>query len=86
MKTTVSPVALSPFRAELSRNVSAFIAQAKREGTIGMSLANLRQCVKTPSPSLEGAPVETNAQWAYANMFAEVAPLAKGARGFVRAY
>lgn len=46
----------SPFVAELKANIRAKITELKRSGTVGMSVANLRQVTRTPRAT-EGAPV-----------------------------
>lgn len=61
---------MTPFQLELRANIRAYIRQAQLDGTQGMSIANLKQCVKTPRAT-EGAPMGTNAQWVYAQMFRE---------------
>jgi hypothetical protein len=58
------------FESQLTDNIKAFIREAKREGTTGMSLNNLRQCVRTPSPYMEGAPRD---QFHYNAIFEQIA-------------
>lgn len=61
----------TPFQSELFKAIAAYIRAAKLEGTVGMSVDNLRQCVRPPSESLVGAPRGTNARYYYAQMFRE---------------
>ncbi len=60
------------FRDSLRNNVRAYIRDADLQGTSGMSVGNLMQCVKTPSEFLPGAPKGTNARYFYAEMFREI--------------
>jgi hypothetical protein len=62
----------TPFKQELRKNIRAYIKRAKSEGTVGMSIDNLRQCTKTPSSGLSGAPKGTNAQYCYTQLFHEI--------------
>lgn len=80
-----APAALSPFASALSANITAFIRSARAEGTTGIGLDCLRQCVKTPSPYLDGAPRGTNAAYFYAEVFAATVAATPAARGFVLA-
>lgn len=64
---------LTPFAAELRKNIRDYIRQAKRDGVVSMGLDCLKQCVKTPSPDLTGAPMGGNMQWQYAQLFRQVA-------------
>lgn len=61
----------TPFQTQLCANIRAYIAQAKRDGTVAMGVENLRQCVKPPG-DLPGAPKGTNAQYVYAEIFREI--------------
>lgn len=85
MKTKNTVIPVSPFRAELARNIAQYIRAARADGVTGMSADNLRRCVKTPSPYMEGAPRGTNAQWVYGEIFREVLATVREARGFVLA-
>lgn len=60
----------TPFVTELKKNIRDYVRAAKRDGTVGMSVDNLRQCVFTPK-ALEGAPRGTNAPYFYAQIFRE---------------
>lgn len=60
------------FRSILLQNIRKYICQAKRDGTVAMSVDNLKQCVTPPSSSMAGSPAGTNAQWTYAQIFREV--------------
>lgn len=57
---------------ELNRSIRKTMAELQREGTTGMSVENLRMIVRTPSTGLQGAPLGTNAQYYYAEMFARL--------------
>jgi hypothetical protein len=61
----------SPFATQLRANIRAYIARAKREGVVAMSVENLRQCVKTPN-DLPGAPKGAFAPFYYAQLFREI--------------
>jgi hypothetical protein len=61
----------TPFITELRANIRKYIGQAKRDGTVGMSVDNLIQCVKTPKTT-NGAPAGVNIQWQYRLIFREV--------------
>lgn len=41
------------FKTELVKNIKEYIKTLRREGTVSMSVANLRQCVPTPKTNLE---------------------------------
>ena len=69
MKTTTPE---TPFAREIEKNIYAAIRKAKRDGTVAMSIDNLRQVTRTPGTYLQGAPCGTNAQWAYAQLFNEI--------------
>lgn len=60
------------FEQEIETNVKATIRKIKRQGTVGMSLANLRQITPTPKAT-DGAPQGTNAAYVYAQLFDKVA-------------
>ena len=49
-----------------------YIAKCRREGTTGLGYECLRQTCPTPPTTLPGAPVGTNARWAYDQLFREV--------------
>ncbi len=72
------------FRDALTKEIKATIRRAKRDGTVGMSLDNLRQCVKPPSYWMDGAPQGTNCQYYYAVMFAEICGQLTETKRFVR--
>lgn len=72
------------FRAALLANIRSYIASAKRAGTVAMTVDNLKQCVRTPSPLLAGAPNGTNAQYFYAQMFRELCASDKAILTFTR--
>ena len=71
MKTMIE----NQFAADLAANIRSYIRQARRDGTVSMSVENLMQCVKAPPSSLDGAPRGTNAGWTYAQMFREICGL-----------
>ncbi len=82
--TAAKPV--SPFRAAIEINLAATIKAERNAGTMSMGARNLLQIVKTPSHGLQGAPQGTNAQWVYAQIFAEtLAALHSSLRSFVDA-
>lgn len=60
------------FRETLRVNIRKQIAKERRNGTVLIGVDCLKQCVPTPSTMLPGAPLGTNAQWAYAQMFRDV--------------
>ncbi len=62
----------TPFSTALKAEIRKYIRTARQDGTLGMSLDNLRQCVKTPNTNLPGAPLGTNARYYYAELFREV--------------
>ena len=70
MKTTKP--AMSAFEGALRTAIEAKRRELKREGITGMSIGNLMQVVRPPSASLAGAPMGTNAQYYYAEMFRAV--------------
>lgn len=74
---------MTTFAVQLRANIRAYIAQAKRDGTVGMSLDNLRQVVPAPSPNLDGAPRGTNAQYYYVCLFREVVANERDIASFV---
>jgi len=63
---------VTTFAVQLRANIRAYIAKAKSDGIVAMGVDNLRQCVKSPSPYLDGAPRGTNAAYYYAELFHEV--------------
>jgi hypothetical protein len=66
-------MSMSKFERALEKNIKRFVSRAGRDSLVGMSVANLRQVVPTPSAELDGAPRGTNAPYYYAEMFARVA-------------
>lgn len=68
------------FRTALTAAIEAKIRELKREGVVGMSLANLRQVVRPP----HGGPSGTNAQWVYAELFQNCVAASKAATRFTR--
>lgn len=46
----------TPFLEQIAKNISAKIAELKKDGTTGMSLLTLIMVTKTPSQYLAGAP------------------------------
>jgi hypothetical protein len=61
----------TPFVAQLKNQIRKFVATAKQDGTVGMSVENLCQCVRPPSHTVEGAPQGGNVQWQYRTLFRE---------------
>lgn len=47
---------MNDFAKAVAQNIRTTITKIKRQGTVGMGVANLRQITPTPSPSLDGAP------------------------------
>jgi hypothetical protein len=60
---------MTSFEKQLKANIATTVRNLRADGTVGMSVENLRQVTPTPSPSLEGAPRGTNAQYFYAQLF-----------------
>jgi hypothetical protein len=61
----------SPFTVALCGAIRAKVKSNRRDGITSMSVDNLKQIVRPPSASLEGAPRGTNVQYAYSEMFRE---------------
>jgi len=61
------------FTEQLEKNVRRTVRGLKRDGVVGMGLANLRQITPYPSSNLDGAPRGTNAQYFCARLFDEAA-------------
>jgi hypothetical protein len=59
------------FDQELRRNIAKTIQKLRKEGTVAMSLDNLRQVTPTPLTT-NGAPVGGNVPWQYAQRFEAV--------------
>lgn len=72
MKSKHATYAQSPFTEQLRINIISKIRGLHNEGTVGISVENLRQMVKTPSDQLHGAPRGTNASYFYAQDFRDV--------------
>jgi hypothetical protein len=68
------------FQQALESNIKTFIREARKAGTVGMGIDNLRQCVPTPSWSLPDAPV---GPLQYATLFAEVCQGSKSIESFL---
>lgn len=64
---------------EITDNIMATIKEAKKDGTVGMSLDCLRQCTKTPYHG----PVGTNAQYFYKQEFERICLADKSIRRFL---
>lgn len=62
----------TPFRTAIAEAIRANVKQLRSEGTTGMSPDNLLQVTPTPSASLAGAPIGTNAGFVYRQTFREV--------------
>jgi len=62
----------SPFETALKDAIDKKIRELKKDHTTGMSIDNLKQVVKAPSASLQGAPKGPNAQHVYSQMFTEL--------------
>lgn len=75
---------METFRSQLENNILRAIRQAKKDGTVSMSLGNLVQITESPSAFLEGAPKGTNAQYFYREMFEEVVKANQIIRRFTR--
>ena len=69
------------FEKALKKAIASAIREAKRDGTVSMSLENLMQVVKPPRQSLDGAPRGTNARYYYKEIFEDVA---RDFRSFVK--
>jgi len=72
-----SPIAVkastySPFEEALKKAILQKILELKRDGTISMSVENLKQVVRPPSQFLDGAPKGTNARYYYSVMFEDI--------------
>jgi len=63
----------SPFKVALVANIKATIKTEKANGTTAMGLETLYRTTPSPSHSLAGAPLGTNAAYYYKEMFVEVA-------------
>lgn len=63
---------MTSFEERIVVNVREAIRLAKRQGVVGMSVANLMQTTRPPSASLDGAPLGTNAPYYYREMFRRV--------------
>lgn len=62
---------ISEFEKHLRESMITFIASARKQGTVGMTEACLKQCLPSPPTSLPGAPRGTNKIWLYGEMFTE---------------
>lgn len=62
----------SPFETALREAIRKTIADAKADGTVSMSVDCLKQAVRSPRTSLNGAPVGTNAAYFYGEMFRRI--------------
>lgn len=72
MNTLIKAKRNHTFRLQLAVNIRATVRRHRADGTTSMSLGCLLQT--TPRPTvLAGAPLGTNAQYYYAEMFSEVA-------------
>lgn len=72
-----------PFQTELKKQIQKTIRSLRAGGTVAMGIENLLQVVRTPSTGLEGAPVGTNARYAYAQLFREVCESNKAIKSFL---
>jgi hypothetical protein len=75
----------TPFAVALVIAIRNAIRAARNDGTVSMSIDNLRQCVRPPSEHLAGAPRGTNASYFYAELFRDVCRAHPSIAGFVRA-
>lgn len=62
----------TPFSNALAIAIRGYIKHARADGTVAMSIDNLRQVVRPPSSNLDGAPRGTNAAYYYAELFRDV--------------
>lgn len=65
------------FLRDLKQSIKTRVRELRADGTTGMSMANLRAVTRPPPDGPKG----TNAQWIYAELFAQAAK--DGAKGFV---
>lgn len=68
------------FKALLTAEIEAHIRREKAEGTVSMSYACLKQCVRPPA----GGPSGTNAPWVYNEIFGECVRASRIATRFVQ--
>lgn len=69
---TATTIVNSPFRTALRHAIAKAIKEPKADGIISKSVASLLQCVRPPSSGLEGAPLGTNSEYVYAQIFREM--------------
>lgn len=75
---------MTAFETKLLANTLSFVKRSKRDGTVSMSMDNLRQCVPTPSTTLDGAPRGTNAAYYYVQLFRDVCASDKAIARFTK--
>lgn len=73
----------SPFKIALRNSALRTMTEAQRLGTTSMSFTNLKTLTRPPGASLQGAPLGTNAQAMYAQLFASVIAESRELSAFV---
>ena len=62
----------TPFEIGLRNQIRKYIRTAKQDGTTAMGVDCLKQCVRPPGQHLDGAPMGTNVQYLYAEIFRNI--------------
>ena len=69
---------MDKFKADLKKAIEDKIRDLKKDGTVGMGMANLKMVVRPPL----GGPSGTNCQWVYNEFFNEAVKSSSIARSF----
>ncbi len=72
---------MTTFQTQLLAHIRSYIARVRREGTVGMSIDNLLQCVRPPSQFMDGAP---QGPAGYAQMFRQLCASERGIAAFTK--
>lgn len=62
---------MTPFQKEIQSNVLKTISKLKKAGTVKMGIRNLMAVTPTPK-AIIGAPMGTNSEFVYRQMFDEI--------------
>lgn len=73
---------MTPFEQDLETLILRTITTLRKDGTVRMSIDNLRQVTPTPK-TLAGAPTGTNASFVYSQMFKRICEENSKIRHFV---
>lgn len=73
---------MDEFKQNLTKAIESYIRRAKRDGTTGMSIDCLKQCVRAPY----GGPTGTNARYIYNEIFADTVKQSRLAFSFTKGF